>query len=142
LGFPTANLEGIRTVLPAHGVYGGAAYVGLQSSGFRLQDPDKTAGRNLPKPEARSPNSLHQRWPAAINVGPNPTFDEMDTKVEIHLVGFQGALYGETIEVEFLDRLRDVRKFAGIEELKTQLGRDIAAAAKTFECAAANRKGG
>jgi riboflavin kinase/FMN adenylyltransferase len=69
-----------------------------------------------------------ERWPAAINVGPNPTFGETATKVEVHLIGFASDLYGETIEVEFLDRLRDVRKFAGIEDLKTQLGRDIRAA--------------
>jgi riboflavin kinase/FMN adenylyltransferase len=97
LGFPTANLEGITTVLPAEGVYGGAGY-------------------------------LPERWPVAINIGPNPTFGESDTKVEVHLIGFSGSLYGQTIDVEFLQRLRDVRTFAGIDELTKQLRQDIRAA--------------
>ncbi len=103
LGFPTANLAAITTVLPAHGVYGGAAHVAAE------------------------------RWPAAINIGPNPTFGETGTKVEIHLIGFSGSIYGEMVEVEFLDRLRDVRKFAGIGELRTQLNQDVRAAAEAFE---------
>jgi riboflavin kinase/FMN adenylyltransferase len=97
IGFPTANLEDIATLLPAHGVYAGTAYV---------------AG---------------QRWPAAINVGPNPTFGEMAAKVEVHLIGFTGALYGQTVEVDFLDRLRDTHTFRGIEELKMQISRDVEA---------------
>ncbi len=136
LGFPTANLEAITTVVPAHGVYAAAAYVGGQASDLGLQ----ASGRGLPasealgdqpavpKPAARSPKPVPQRWPAAINLGPNPTFGESETKVEVHLIGFGRSLLGETIEVEFLDRLRDVRRFAGIEELKTQLRQDVRAA--------------
>ncbi|HEX7379356.1 MAG TPA: riboflavin biosynthesis protein RibF [Pirellulales bacterium] len=98
LGFPTANVAGIDTLLPAAGVYGGRAFVAGQS------------------------------WPAAINVGGNPTFGEQELKVEAHLIGFHGAVYGELIEVDFLTRLRDVRTFGGSDELKRQLALDIAAA--------------
>ena len=66
-------------------------------------------------------------WPAAINLGPNPTFGEQSVKVEVHLIGFNGSLYGQPMEVDFLARLRDIRRFGGIDELKAQLGDDIAA---------------
>ncbi|HET6883505.1 MAG TPA: riboflavin biosynthesis protein RibF [Pirellulales bacterium] len=98
IGFPTANLAGIDTLLPGVGVYGGTAMLD---------------GR---------------RWPAAINVGANPTFGEHEVKVEVHLVDFHGVLYGQPLEVDFVSRLRDVRPFAGVDELKQQLARDIQAA--------------
>ncbi len=98
LGFPTANLEAIDTLLPAQGVY---------------------AARAL---------AVAGNWPAAVNIGPNPTFGEQATKVEVHLIGFEGSLYGQPLEVEFLSRLRSIRPFESIEALKAQLARDIAAA--------------
>jgi riboflavin kinase/FMN adenylyltransferase len=134
LGFPTANLEAITTVLPAHGVYGGATYRVAPSSALdvgrcTLDVQSRGNAENVERPTSNIQRpAAPERWPAAINVGPNPTFGETATKVEVHLIGFASDLYGETIEVEFLDRLRDVRKFAGIEDLKTQLGRDIRAA--------------
>lgn len=98
IGFPTANVDAIDTLLPAHGVYAGRAYVG------------------------------RERWPAAINVGPAPTFGEQADKVEAHLIGFQGSLYGQPIELDFLSRLRGIQKFASIDALKAQLASDVAAA--------------
>jgi len=98
LGFPTANLEAIDTLLPAQGVYAARAF---------------TPSGN---------------WPAALNIGPNPTFGEQALKVEAHLIGFTGSLYGQPLEVEFLSRLRSIRPFESIEALKAQLTRDIAAA--------------
>jgi riboflavin kinase/FMN adenylyltransferase len=95
LGFPTANLEQVATVIPGDGVYavrvrhGGVGYAG------------------------------------AANVGPNPTFGEMARKVEIHLIGFQGDLYGQTLEADFVARLRDTRPFAGSGELTAQLRQDV-----------------
>lgn len=100
IGFPTANLDAIDTLLPGLGVYAGRAVL-----------PDKT-------------------WPAAINLGPNPTFGEQAVKVEVHLVGFTGSLYGQPMEVDFLARLRDIRRFGGIDELKAQLSEDIAETVK------------
>lgn len=98
IGFPTANISAIDTLLPAAGVYAGCAIAG------------------------------GEYWPAAINIGGNPTFGEQTLKVEVHLIGFEGQLYGQPLEVDFLSRLRDVRPFSGVEELKLQLSRDIAAA--------------
>jgi riboflavin kinase/FMN adenylyltransferase len=98
LGFPTANLADVATVLPGNGVYAVQATV----SG--------TA------------------WPAALNIGPNPTFGEDARKIEVHLIGFTGDLYGRKLQVEFATKLRDTRPFAGIAELTEQLKHDIAAA--------------
>ena len=98
IGFPTANVYAIDTLLPAMGVYAGnAAVQGVA-------------------------------WPAAINIGPNPTFAEQSLKVEVHLIGFSGQLYGEPLEVDFRRRLRDIQTFAGVEELKAQLRQDVLAA--------------
>lgn len=98
LGFPTANLSGITTLVPANGVYAGIATVD------------------------------HARHPAAIHIGPNPTFGESARKVEVHLLDFQGDLYGKVLHVDFLDRVRDVRQFGSAEELQGQLQQDIQAA--------------
>ncbi len=95
MGFPTANLEGIDTLLPKPGVYAGRAIV----------------------------QSI--LYPAAINLGPNPTFGESALKVEIHLLDYHDSLYGQPLEVEFLARLRDVTTFAGPEALVNQLQQDI-----------------
>ncbi len=98
LGYPTANLEGIDTLLPAHGVYATVAWV---------------RGRAAP---------------AALNLGPNPTFGDMATKVEVHLIGTDTSLYGQILEVDFLERLRDTRSFASVDELTRQLATDVATA--------------
>jgi len=100
LGFPTANLDAIDTLLPALGVYAGRAIL-----------PGKA-------------------WPAAINLGPNPTFGEEAVKVEVHLIGFTGSLYGQPMEVDFTSRLRDIKRFGSVDELKAQLDQDIAAVRK------------
>lgn len=96
LGFPTANLDEIETLIPGNGVYAGTSLI----EGVR--------------------------YPAAIHIGPNPTFGENAQKVEIHLVGFLGDIYGTTLAVDFLDRVRGVQRFSSAEELKAQLERDIA----------------
>ncbi len=103
IGFPTANVDAVDTLLPAPAVYAGRCAV---------------SGRN---------------WPAAINVGPNPTFGEQALKVEVHLIGFHDSLYGQPLEVDFLARLRDIERFADIELLKTQLRKDVTAAVTVFE---------
>ncbi|MBI2481743.1 MAG: bifunctional riboflavin kinase/FAD synthetase [Planctomycetia bacterium] len=95
LGFPTANIDAIDTILPAIGVYAGWAFFG------------------------------NERWPAAINIGPNPTFGEDRLKVEAHLIGYSGSLYGQPLEVDFLAHVRETRRFASAEELQQQLVSDI-----------------
>ncbi|MBI3463104.1 MAG: bifunctional riboflavin kinase/FAD synthetase [Planctomycetes bacterium] len=95
IGFPTASVDAIDTLLPGVGVYAGRAFAGPAS------------------------------YPAAISIGPNPTFGEHRLKVEVHLIGFHGAFYGQPLEVDFLARLREIQTFAGVEQLKTQLARDV-----------------
>lgn len=109
LGFPTANIEGIDTLLPAHGVYVGIANLNNKVGGV-------------------------DRLPAAINVGPNPTFGDSATKVEVHIIGIDRPLYGKPLEVDFLDRLREIRPFGSVDELVSQLRRDVAEAEETGCC--------
>ncbi len=95
IGFPTANIDAIDTILPDIGVYGGWAHIGNES------------------------------FPTAINIGPNPTFGEDVLKVEAHVIGYSGSLYGQPLEVDFLARVRETRPFASAEELKQQLADDV-----------------
>ena len=98
LGFPTANLDQVPTLIPADGVYAVRALV-----------DDKA-------------------WPAAANIGPNPTFAEQARKLEVHLIGFTGDLYGQTLRLDLVQRLRDTRPFGSAAELVAQLRRDVATA--------------
>ena len=98
LGFPTANLEAVDTLLPRLGVYAGRAWLG--GTGY----------------------------PAAINLGPSPTFGEELIKVEVHLIEYHEAMYGQPLEVEFLERLRDVVAFDSEVQLVQQLEQDVARA--------------
>lgn len=97
IGFPTANLEGIATLLPPDGVYAGVCSVRKKG------------------------------YPAAINLGPNPTFGEGARKFEVHLLDFVGDLYGQTLDVDLLARVRDVVRFGSIDALKQQLNQDLEA---------------
>jgi riboflavin kinase / FMN adenylyltransferase len=99
LGFGTANLDAVDTLLPGPGVYAGRGFV-----------------NNVP-------------WAAAINIGPNPTFGEQSMKVEVHLLDWDGSpMYGQPLEVDFLKRLRDIQRFTGVDALKQQLQHDLVAA--------------
>ena len=95
IGFPTANLGAVDTLLPAQGVYAGRGWVGKSS------------------------------WPAAINLGPSPTFGDATSRVEIHLIGQNDPLYGQPLEVDFLVRLRDIWPFDSPQALAEQLARDV-----------------
>ena len=97
IGFPTANITHIATVQPRDGVYAGVV------------------------------NHAGRAWPTAINLGPNPTFGDKRRKFEAHLIGFDGDLYGQEIEVELIRRLRDTQPFPNVEALKAQLQQDIRA---------------
>jgi riboflavin kinase/FMN adenylyltransferase len=105
LGFPTANIAPDRTLLVARGVYRGLV---------------------TPKGEARTPAG--KAHTAVVNVGVRPTFGETRLQVEAHLLDFTGDLYGRQVRLEFVGRLRDEMRFASVEDLKTQVARDIAAA--------------
>jgi riboflavin kinase/FMN adenylyltransferase len=96
IGFPTANLDRVETVVPAVGVY--AVSVSIQSRVL--------AG--------------------AANIGPNPTFGEDVRKIEAHLIDFHGDLYGQTIDVDFIAKLRETKKFASVDALVEQMRADVA----------------
>jgi riboflavin kinase/FMN adenylyltransferase len=104
LGFPTANLEAVGLVLPPNGVYLGLAKIGTKSR------------------------------PVALNIGFRPTLTatEPQLRVEAHLLDFSGDLYGQELEIEIGEKLRDEQKFGSLEELKAQIARDIAEAKKRF----------
>jgi riboflavin kinase/FMN adenylyltransferase len=96
LGWPTANLRTPEgLLLPAGGVYAGRARLGESA------------------------------WPAAINIGTNPTFGGDPYHLEAHLVGFEGSLRGRVLEVEFWARLRDEVRFDGPDALARQIGEDV-----------------
>ena len=106
LGFPTANLADVTTILPAQGIYAGRAYL---AEGTAV-------------------------YPAAISIGPNPTFDELGVKIEAYLLDFEGDLYGQTIELEFLSRLRDIQRFDNVQMLVEQMHRDVLATREITGC--------
>jgi riboflavin kinase/FMN adenylyltransferase len=65
-------------------------------------------------------------YPAAVNVGVRPTFETgRGLLVEAHLIGFEGELYGETLRVAFVERLRGERRFETVEALVEQMQRDL-----------------
>ncbi len=103
IGFPTANLDGVHELLPPHGVYACC----VDSVG-------------------EAPRALAH---GVANVGVRPTV-RGGFSVEAHLLDYEGDLYGQTLRVHLLARLRGEQKFAGLEELKAQIARDAAAAAK------------
>lgn len=104
LGFPTANLDTTGFVLPPNGVY--AAHGTVRGRTHR----------------------------AVLNIGHRPTVSQPtpQLRVEVHLLDFSGELYGEEMEVTFVAKLRDERKFASLDELNAQITRDIAEARKRF----------
>ena len=66
-----------------------------------------------------------QRHLAAIAIGPNPTFHEQTLKIEAFLLDYRGNLYGQTVEVDFFARLRNIMQFASVEELIRQMTEDV-----------------
>ena len=96
LGFPTANvLPDERVVVPGKRVYAGHVRVGGEWFG------------------------------ACTNVGTAPTFERLESRVEAYLLGYEGDLYGEVVDVTFVEALRPEMRFSGLEELKEQIERDV-----------------
>jgi riboflavin kinase / FMN adenylyltransferase len=106
LGFPTANLETLpHTAIPADGIYAGWL-TSLDPSGQELE-----------------------RWPAAISVGTNPTFDEQERSVEAYALDRDDLdLYGMHVAVDFVARLRSMERFDSVDDLIAQMHLDIDAA--------------
>ena len=96
IGFPTANvLQDAAQVIPARGVYAGFVYTGEEAHA------------------------------ACTNVGVAPTFERGESRVEAYLIDFEGDLYGRTVDVSFVRRIRPEKRFSGVEELKAQIARDV-----------------
>ncbi|MFI0409704.1 bifunctional riboflavin kinase/FAD synthetase [Actinomadura sp. 3N508] len=106
LGFPTANLETLpHTAIPADGVY----------AGWLVCDSERYPAF---------------RWPAAISIGTNPTFEGAGERtVEAYALDRDDLdLYGEHMAVDFTDRIRDTLKFDSVEALIEEMHRDVARA--------------
>lgn len=97
LGFPTANLDYDEVhIVPKEGVY-------------------------ITKTKCRDKEYL-----SVTNIGVNPTFgDVKNLQVETHIMDFDKDIYGEEIQVEFVKRLRDEKRFTSIDELKLQIALDV-----------------
>ena len=110
IGIPTINLEppDARKLLPPDGVYAVSVTVGRRETGNE------------------------KRYGGMMNQGPRPTFGDQARTLEVHLFDFDGELYGETVDVEWVQRLRDVQAFPSRDALVAQLERDRQAARATL----------
>lgn len=98
LGFPTANLQITENlVLPKPGVYMSWCYLDQGNS-----------------------------YPAMTAIGSKPTIADKQTSIESYLLGFTGTLYGKSMEIQFLNRIRDTQKFESLTKLRQQLNKDKA----------------
>ena len=98
IGFPTANVKPLMAeqAIPAGGVYACSAVID------------------------------GAEWPAMTNIGCRPTIGQgLSSTIETHVIGFEGDLYDREIEVRFLRRLRDERKFDSLDDLRRQLNFDL-----------------
>lgn len=95
IGFPTANIAMQQELLPGAGVYAGRAWV------------DGVA------------------YLSAINLGIRPTVDGARYSVEAHLLDFSANLYGRELAIDLVTRIRDERRFGGLDALKTQIAKDV-----------------
>jgi riboflavin kinase / FMN adenylyltransferase len=104
LGFPTANIEATGLALPPHGVYAVHAEVGGKT------------------------------WRAVLNIGHRPTLRDPNPqlRVEAHLIDYAGDLYGQELEVAFVEKLRAEQQFASLADLRQQIAQDILDAQMRF----------
>ncbi len=103
LGFPTANIAPDKELVPARGVY---------------------AVRCLLEGESHD---------GVLNIGFNPTFGDGKLSIEVHLLRFHRNIYGKTLDIHFVERIRDEVRFKGPEELIAQIDRDIARAQEILQ---------
>lgn len=95
LGFPTANIALSEDFAVENGVYASKAYVDGKA------------------------------YAAMTNVGVRPSVDGSKRLLETHLFGFEGVLYGLTLRVELIEKIRDEQKFSSVEELRSQIAKDF-----------------
>ncbi|EQK42083.1 riboflavin biosynthesis protein RibF [[Clostridium] bifermentans ATCC 638] len=96
IGFPTANLKAEdKLIIPKNGIYAVKVYI------------------------------KNKVYYGATNIGYNPTVNGKVLSIETNIIDFDEEIYGEIIKVEFLDRIRDEKKFNSLDELKSQLRKDV-----------------
>lgn len=103
IGFPTANIHLHRRATPVYGVYA------VLMSGADLQ-----------------------LWPGVANIGRRPTVQGTREQLEVHLLDFQGDLYGQHVKVDFMHYLRPEQRFESLEALRRQIQRDVRQARSYF----------
>jgi riboflavin kinase/FMN adenylyltransferase len=104
LGFPTANLDTPNELLPPNGVYATLLRVGP---------------------------TVH---PSVTNIGVRPTFgDQARPTVEAHVIGDPGDVYGRQVDLAFILRLRDERRFPDVDALREQIAADVRRAGRLFD---------
>jgi riboflavin kinase/FMN adenylyltransferase len=102
IGFPTANIETSNELVPPYGVYATTTTID---------------------------GIVH---PGLTNIGVRPTFGETTPTIETHLLHYTGDLYGRTVRVSFVQRLRDERRFDDVDALKAQIEADLRRAERLF----------
>jgi len=115
LGYPTANLDAELEVLPPQGVYA-----------IRIREVEVVSRKK--GPSALDVNENTGKWhPGVLNLGIRPTFDSGDARIvpEAHILKFHKDLYGKTVEVQFLKKIRNERRFSNANELLLQIAKDI-----------------
>src|SRR5205823_1026738 len=128
LGWPTANIRTEAELLPAVGVYAVRAYL--------IEAQPSADAIPAPEPVRYIPPRLGAAVFGAANLGLNPTFRDdahagsgrEPLMLEVHLLDLDQDLYGRTLRVEFVHRLRDERRFPNVDALKEQIARDVATA--------------
>jgi len=98
LGFPTANIRPDKELIPAGGIY--AAFVLFEGN----------------------------RYGGVLNIGVNPTFEDRKLSIEVYIFDFHETIYGKTLDLLFIERIRDEVRFETPEALIAQIDRDVARA--------------
>ena len=125
IGFPTANLALQRAYsVPANGVYA----VRARWRSLRGTDTNKSSDHasELPGPWSES-------YKGAANIGIRPTIGSTQKSIEVHILDFEADLYGLEMEVEFIERLRDEKKFDGLPALIDAIETDVRTARKILD---------
>ena len=118
LGFPTANLDLFHELQPPNGVYACRAHVVPPPAKSGAPDPRERIGS----------------YDAACNIGRRPSvaLPNSDTLVEVHMLDFDGDLYGQRIELEFVKRIRGEQKFGSLDELQSAIADDVKVVRETL----------
>jgi riboflavin kinase/FMN adenylyltransferase len=101
LGIPTANVVRENEAVPADGIYAAWCRLRLETGGWG------------------------QAWPTVVSIGYRPTFAGTEQRIEAHLMGFSGDLYGATLRIEYERRLREERRFEDVQALAAQIHADM-----------------